>query len=113
MDDVATRASNQSGKKFATREANLSVLQTLYCQAQCTLDLIVSDCNTCLRDAISKFASCCDGNMGARTLFPSCNIMYELYPFYNVSATAHRRHQSFLLLLLLRAVQAVQRFDEL
>ncbi|GMP75331.1 hypothetical protein CsSME_00032464 [Camellia sinensis var. sinensis] len=88
MDDIATGASNQSGKKFATREANLSVLQTLYSQAQCTPDLTVPDCNTCLRDAFSNFPACCDGNMGAWLPFPSCNIRYELYPFYNVSATA-------------------------
>ncbi|KAL7213404.1 hypothetical protein ACSBR2_016011 [Camellia fascicularis] len=89
MDDIATRASNgESGKKFASREANFSVRQTLYSLAQCTPDLTVSDCNTCLRDAISNISICCDGSEGARVLFPSCNIRYELYPFYYFATTA-------------------------
>ncbi|KAL7213440.1 hypothetical protein ACSBR2_016046 [Camellia fascicularis] len=79
MDDVATRASNsESGKKFASREANFSVLQTLYSLAQCTPDLTT----------ISNISICCDGNKGARILFPSCNIKYELYPFYDFATTA-------------------------
>ncbi|KAI7999677.1 Cysteine-rich receptor-like protein kinase 25 [Camellia lanceoleosa] len=89
MDDIATRASNGgSGKKFATREANFSSLQKLYGLAQCTPDLTVPECNKCLRNGISNFPSCCDGNLGARVLFPSCNVRYESYPFYNVTATA-------------------------
>ncbi|KAL7244051.1 hypothetical protein ACSBR1_016305 [Camellia fascicularis] len=87
MDDVATRASNGvSGKKFATREADFSALQTLYGLAQCTPDLTTSDCNTCLRDAISSFPDCCDGRRGGRVLFPSCNVRYETYPFYATPA---------------------------
>ncbi|CAL5408502.1 unnamed protein product [Camellia sinensis] len=89
MDDIAIRASNGgSAKKFATSQANYSSLQTLYGLAQCTPDLTDLDCNKCLRDSISNFPSCCDGNQGARVLFPSCNVRYELYPFYNVTATA-------------------------
>ncbi|CAL5344685.1 unnamed protein product [Camellia sinensis] len=89
MDDIAIQASNGgSVKKFATSRANFSSLQTLYGLAQCTPDLTVSDCNTCLRNGISNFPNCCDGNQGARILFPSCNVRYEFYPFYNVSATA-------------------------
>ncbi|KAL7213420.1 hypothetical protein ACSBR2_016026 [Camellia fascicularis] len=79
MDHVATRASNsESGKKFASREANFSVLQTLYSLAQCTPNLTT----------ISNISICCDGNKGARILFPSCNIRYELYPFYDFATTA-------------------------
>ncbi|KAL7213352.1 hypothetical protein ACSBR2_015966 [Camellia fascicularis] len=89
MDGIATQASNGgSVKKFATSQANFSSLQTLYGLGQCTPDLTVSDCNTCFRNGISNFPSCCDGNQGARVLFPSCNVRYEFYPFYNVTATA-------------------------
>ncbi|KAI8007117.1 Cysteine-rich receptor-like protein kinase 25 [Camellia lanceoleosa] len=89
MDAIATRASNGgSAKKFATSQANFSSLQTLYGLAQCTPDLNGMDCNKCLRDGISNFPSCCDGNLGARVVFPSCNVRYEFYPFYNITATA-------------------------
>ncbi|CAL5410564.1 unnamed protein product [Camellia sinensis] len=88
MDDIVTRASNdQSGEKFATRESNFSSFQTVYALAQCTPDLTVLNYKTCLGDAISTLPSCCDGSMGARILFPSCNVRYEFYPFYNIVAT--------------------------
>ncbi|RHN51957.1 putative protein kinase RLK-Pelle-DLSV family [Medicago truncatula] len=69
-------------KKFATKEAKISESQTLYCLAQCTPDLSPGDCRTCLNSAIEELPSCCDGKVGARVVFPSCNIRYELYPFY-------------------------------
>ncbi|KAK7314923.1 hypothetical protein VNO77_33453 [Canavalia gladiata] len=71
-------------KKFATREANMSGFQTLYCLAQCTPDLSLQDCRTCLNDVIGNIPKCCGGRVGARVLYPSCNIRYELYPFYTI-----------------------------
>ncbi|XP_058197640.1 cysteine-rich receptor-like protein kinase 10 isoform X6 [Rhododendron vialii] len=89
MDDIANRASSDdSGKKFATGQANYSPLQTVYGLAQCTPDISDSDCNTCLRNCISTFPSCCDANQGARVLYPSCYVRYETYPFYNASVGA-------------------------
>ncbi|KAF7121194.1 hypothetical protein RHSIM_Rhsim13G0159900 [Rhododendron simsii] len=89
MDDLSARASShESGRKFATGELNYSALQPLYGLAQCTPDLSVSDCNTCLRTCISIFPSCCGANIGARVLFPSCYVNYEVYPFYNASVGA-------------------------
>ncbi|GMP75214.1 hypothetical protein CsSME_00032386 [Camellia sinensis var. sinensis] len=89
MNDIATRASNGvSGKKFATSEANFTSLQKVYGLAQCTPDLNAMECNKCLREGISNFPSCCDGKQGGRILFPSCNVRYELYRFYNAAGTA-------------------------
>ncbi|XAR65597.1 hypothetical protein NMG60_11009764 [Bertholletia excelsa] len=89
LNDVVKRASKGcSGKKFATRETNFSALQELYALAQCTPDIATSDCDVCLRDAVASFPSCCDGSRGGRVLFPSCNVRFELYPFYNVTAAA-------------------------
>ncbi|KAH7837399.1 hypothetical protein Vadar_013398 [Vaccinium darrowii] len=86
MDDIANRASSDdSGKKFATREVNYSLLQPMYGLAQCTPDLSDSQCYTCLRNCISEFPSCCNAKQGGRVLFHSCNVRYEMYPFYNVS----------------------------
>ncbi|KAL2538904.1 Cysteine-rich receptor-like protein kinase 25 [Forsythia ovata] len=89
MKEIAIEAAdNQSDKKFATKKVNSSTFQTLYTLAQCTPDLTSIDCNSCLRASISNLASCCDNKQGARVLFPSCIIRYELYPFYN-STLAH------------------------
>ncbi|KAK7364263.1 hypothetical protein VNO80_12792 [Phaseolus coccineus] len=68
--------------KFAIREANISNFQSLYCLAQCTPDLSPSDCRRCLSGAIGDLPWCCQGKIGGRVLYPSCNVRYELYPFY-------------------------------
>ncbi|GFZ06299.1 protein kinase family protein [Actinidia rufa] len=89
MNDVATHAANnESGKKFATKEANFTALEVLYSLAQCTPDLSNAGCNTCLRDAISILPSCCGGKRGGRVLFPSCNVRYETFPFYKITRAA-------------------------
>ncbi|KAL3739459.1 hypothetical protein ACJRO7_020820 [Eucalyptus globulus] len=86
MDDVTARASvGKSGKKVAVMEANFTSLQKLYTLAQCTPDLIVSECNTCLRAAIAGLPQ---GKQGGRMFTPSCSMRFEMYPFYNASAIA-------------------------
>ncbi|KAE9461725.1 hypothetical protein C3L33_06374, partial [Rhododendron williamsianum] len=86
MADVADRASSDDsgkGKKFATAQANYSALQSVYGLAQCTPDLSDSDCNGCLLNGMSKLPD--DAKQGARVLFPSCYVWYEVYPFFNAS----------------------------
>ncbi|XP_052203604.1 cysteine-rich receptor-like protein kinase 10 isoform X5 [Diospyros lotus] len=86
MGDIANQAArNQSGRKFATKEANFSGDQKLYTLAQCTADLSISACNSCLADANSRLPACCEGKQGGRVLKSSCNVRYEIYPFYYLS----------------------------
>ncbi|KAI8525195.1 hypothetical protein RHMOL_Rhmol13G0210200 [Rhododendron molle] len=86
MDDIANRtSSDDSSKKFATAQVNYSSLVTLYGLAQCTPDISGFDCNTCLWACISTLPSCCDASQGAIVRFPSCNVRYETYPFYDAS----------------------------
>ncbi|XLU32500.1 hypothetical protein S245_068566 [Arachis hypogaea] len=73
-------------KKYATRQANISGFQNLYCMAQCTDNLTPRDCASCLTEAITELTPCCGGKQGGRVLFPSCFVRYELYPFYNALA---------------------------
>ncbi|XP_052290615.1 cysteine-rich receptor-like protein kinase 10 isoform X2 [Citrus sinensis] len=87
MSQVVNQAVNNS-RKFATRTANFTALQTLYSLAQCTPDLSSSDCNVCLQAAIAELPNCCSGKTGAQVLIPSCIVRYEFYPFYNLSATS-------------------------
>ncbi|XLR45146.1 hypothetical protein S83_029806 [Arachis hypogaea] len=75
-------------KKYATRQANISGFQNLYCMAQCTDNLTPRDCASCLTEAITKLTPCCGGKQGGRVLFPSCFVRYELYPFYSSNALA-------------------------
>ncbi|KAG4925423.1 hypothetical protein JHK87_050963 [Glycine soja] len=83
---TAEEAAN-SGNRYSTKQANLSEFQTLYCLAQCTLDLSPQHCRDCLGSAVSDIPYCCDGKQGGRVLFPSCNIRYALYPFYRNHVT--------------------------
>ncbi|GLT31291.1 hypothetical protein SLA2020_060380 [Shorea laevis] len=72
--------------KFATGTAAVSALQIIYALVQCTLDLSQPQCNICLSDAIGQVPDCCDGWQGVRIFGPSCNLRFEIYPFYNVTA---------------------------
>jgi hypothetical protein len=84
MNAAAVEAVNGGGdKKFGTKVANFSSFQTLYTLAQCTPDLSNSGCEKCLKIATNQLPSCCSGKQGGRVLIPSCNIRYELYPFYH------------------------------
>ncbi|PHT82774.1 hypothetical protein T459_11217 [Capsicum annuum] len=84
--NVNGNGSNRSLKIFATKEANYTAFQRVYTFAQCIPDVSVSSCENCLRTAIGNLPS--DGRRGSRVLLPSCNVRYELYPFYNVTASA-------------------------
>ncbi|XP_047316258.1 cysteine-rich receptor-like protein kinase 25 isoform X2 [Impatiens glandulifera] len=89
MPELATRAASGSGsvgKKFAVAQRNYSVVQTLYAMGQCTPDISIAECTTCLQDAISSIPNCCQGSSGVRILLPSCNIRYEKFLFYNDTA---------------------------
>ncbi|XP_073129039.1 cysteine-rich receptor-like protein kinase 8 isoform X2 [Henckelia pumila] len=58
-------------------------VDTLFSLVQCTPDLSMEDCSGCLSFAVSVNSQICDGKIGCRILFPSCNIRYEIVPFYN------------------------------
>ncbi|XP_027364924.1 cysteine-rich receptor-like protein kinase 25 [Abrus precatorius] len=86
-DDAAN--SPTGAKKFATREANISIFQNLYCLAQCTQDLSHQQCRGCLNSLInSDLPRCCAGTQGGRVLYPNCIIRFEIYPFYRSLAFA-------------------------
>ncbi|XP_028767806.1 cysteine-rich receptor-like protein kinase 10 isoform X1 [Neltuma alba] len=86
MNVVAKEAAygGSGSKKYATREQNYSSFQTLYTMAQCTPDISRDDCYNCLRRTIGEYPNCCFGRLGAIARAYSCNVRYELYPFYGV-----------------------------
>ncbi|KAH9779113.1 cysteine-rich receptor-like protein kinase 10 [Citrus sinensis] len=87
MNQVITQAVNNP-KRFEIRKTNYSAFQTVYSLVQCTPDLSSRDCEVCLRGALGQLPRCCSGRQGGRVLYPSCNLRYESYPFYNESAIA-------------------------
>ncbi|XP_042478345.1 cysteine-rich receptor-like protein kinase 25 [Macadamia integrifolia] len=96
----ATTAAASDSKRFATQEATFTQFQNLYCLAQCSPDLSGNDCNSCLVGAIADLPNCSSGKQGGRVLNPSCNIRYELYLFYQVTALASSPSPALLPLTL-------------
>ncbi|KAI9112402.1 hypothetical protein K1719_016599 [Acacia pycnantha] len=57
--------------------------ETLYSLAQCTPDLRLQDCRSCLSGVIRNIPLCSDKKIGGRAVNPSCNIRYELFSFFD------------------------------
>ncbi|KAK6932383.1 Gnk2-homologous domain [Dillenia turbinata] len=84
MNRIKGEAARGTDKKFATKEAKFTDSDTLYTLAQCTPDLSTDDCNSCLLTCINALDN---GRQGATTMLTSCNVRFEIYPFYNSTAT--------------------------
>ncbi|KAJ8761754.1 hypothetical protein K2173_004564 [Erythroxylum novogranatense] len=74
-------AAPSGSKRFAVTR-NSTEFGNLYTLVQCTPDLSGGDCTRCLQSAIGKIPI---GKRGGRVLTPSCNLRFDLYPFYNQS----------------------------
>ncbi|KAF7840690.1 cysteine-rich receptor-kinase-like protein [Senna tora] len=84
MRQVAEEAANSGGgKKFATKEANVSAFQNVYSLVQCTPDLTALDCDKCLKAVIAYLPDCCYAKRAVKIFTPSCSVWYDLSPFYN------------------------------
>ncbi|KAF7840692.1 cysteine-rich receptor-like protein kinase 25 [Senna tora] len=82
---VADDAANSGGgKKFATKEANLSDFSILYALAQCMPDLLGVDCSKCLEAVIGYLTDCCYAKRGVKIFTTGCFIRYDLSPFYQL-----------------------------
>ncbi|XP_074267408.1 cysteine-rich receptor-like protein kinase 15 [Silene latifolia] len=68
---------------FATAKYKWASNQTVYSYAQCTPDLNVTECSSCLDTALTDMMKCCSKYMGAKILQPSCQIRFESAPFLN------------------------------
>ncbi|XP_057953055.1 cysteine-rich repeat secretory protein 38-like [Malania oleifera] len=72
----------QSEKLYYANEEKLcNEFLTLYGLVQCTRDLSSEDCLKCLDDAIRDLPIYSAGKQGGRTIYGSCNVRYEIYPF--------------------------------
>jgi hypothetical protein len=83
-----TVANSQSNKRFATAVDKFTNSLTLYSLVQCIPELTVSACLMVLENAIANLPICCNGKQGGKVLLPSANVRYELYPFFNYTASS-------------------------
>ncbi|XP_077252582.1 cysteine-rich receptor-like protein kinase 15 [Tasmannia lanceolata] len=86
MERLRSQAGSASSpRKFATGQVNASDLQTIYGLVQCAQDLSGNECIECLQRVVSEIPRCCDGKKGGRVFGPSCNLRYEIDPFFESS----------------------------
>ncbi|RWR88264.1 putative receptor-like protein kinase isoform X1 [Cinnamomum micranthum f. kanehirae] len=86
LSNLSNRAANDpSLGMFATEKTKFMGSQDVYGLVQCTRDLSMNDCSSCLEGALRYLMGCCSSYIGARVLTTSCNLRFELYYFYTDS----------------------------
>ncbi|KAK4258895.1 hypothetical protein QN277_005292 [Acacia crassicarpa] len=80
LNDAVVEAT-KSAKKFATKEANLTSVGSLYTLVQCTPDLSPQFCRKCLYGLIKLIPTIHTGYSG-RIQNPSCNLRFDGERFY-------------------------------
>ncbi|KHN31563.1 Cysteine-rich receptor-like protein kinase 8 [Glycine soja] len=85
LSDTIVKLAKDAGDatdKYVTKSLKLTDSQTLYTLVQCTQDLSSKGCQNCLKDINEKIPWFRLGSVGGRVLYPSCNLRFELFPFY-------------------------------
>lgn len=77
-------AMGDSLRKYGTGQVNLTDTESIYAQVQCTPDLSLLQCNTCIDAAIALLPEKdSDLKVGGRIAGPNCDLRYEPYSFYS------------------------------
>ncbi|XP_027089578.2 antimicrobial ginkbilobin-2-like protein [Coffea arabica] len=79
LSDEASASTNLFAKGITEIEGLL--LLYVYGLVQCPLDLTPANCSTCIKGRIDDLSDLFDGK-GAQFLSATCNVRYELYPFF-------------------------------
>ncbi|XP_031284819.1 cysteine-rich receptor-like protein kinase 25 [Pistacia vera] len=85
MNSLAHEAVSSSNF-FAAEDVNFTTVTRLYGLVQCTPDIVSSECCSCLAACVSEIRKYCNGKEGGRISKPSCNIRFEIYPFYSMAS---------------------------
>ncbi|GKV17758.1 hypothetical protein SLEP1_g28220 [Rubroshorea leprosula] len=81
LNDLTSRAASGGPfRKFAA--GSTESFPRIYALEQCTPDLSLLDCSFCLATAIERIETSCYGRTGCRVVQPSCNVRYEINPFF-------------------------------
>ena len=86
LDNLRNRTSSgNSTHKFAFQSVTLPNFQKIYALLKCTPDLSWADCKYCLSQVQNFIPKCCYGKQGGQFVTPSCDLRFEVYPFFNLS----------------------------
>ncbi|KAG2331513.1 hypothetical protein Bca52824_002693 [Brassica carinata] len=72
-----------AGRHYAANTTPLSGSEKIYALMQCIPEISSVDCNTCLRQNVGYFQSCCSRKVGGSIRKPVCFFRFDLYPFRN------------------------------
>ncbi|KAK3184321.1 hypothetical protein Dsin_031607 [Dipteronia sinensis] len=82
---LSTNAAS-STSKFSVGQTNFSDFQNINAMVQCTRNLAGYICSNCLQDNILSIPRRCNGKQGGRVFSLSCNLRFEIYPFFLLSS---------------------------
>ncbi|XP_024951312.1 cysteine-rich receptor-like protein kinase 44 isoform X2 [Citrus sinensis] len=81
----STVATNPIFMYYNVNNATEPVLLNRQLGNLCTRDLAENSCFSCLQDIIRLIPQCCNGKQGGRVISMSCNLRFEIYPFFSLS----------------------------
>ncbi|CAN6452117.1 unnamed protein product [Victoria cruziana] len=83
----STVTGSASGSRFATGDIVFQGSQKIYGMAQCTRDITMSNCTSCLANIVTEVPTCCSGRNGGIVYTVNCGLRYEVFPFILQSGT--------------------------
>ncbi|TKY45893.1 Cysteine-rich receptor protein kinase 25 [Spatholobus suberectus] len=83
LNEMANKTGD-SAERYQIESLRLNANQTLYILAQCTTGISSDGCSGCLSDVINSIPWSRLGSVGGRVLYPSCNLRFELFRFYDL-----------------------------
>ncbi|KAH9302298.1 hypothetical protein KI387_013881, partial [Taxus chinensis] len=83
LSNLSDKAYNPANRLFAEGTAFYSTSKQVYGLVQCSRDLSIEDCRTCLSTAMEALKNCCSTIKGAQAMLGSCTARYDIEPFYD------------------------------
>ncbi|KAF9608750.1 hypothetical protein IFM89_010882 [Coptis chinensis] len=84
MNNISSTAATNS-LRFSTGVTDFMSAVSIYGLVQCTRDLSGTSCGSCLQRMINFNPRQCEGKQGCRVLSTSCNMRFEVRPFFQNS----------------------------
>ncbi|KAF3782343.1 Cysteine-rich repeat secretory protein 38 [Nymphaea thermarum] len=75
---TTTAAGNRSEMKYATGNVSVTAGQTIHAWVQCTRDISLNDCGTCLANLTSRIEMCCNEKTDVFISSGTCIIRYQV-----------------------------------
>ncbi|ESW29176.2 hypothetical protein PHAVU_002G049400 [Phaseolus vulgaris] len=87
MNNLSSEAAfNLVRNMFAAGEIEYPGKKTIYGLVQCTRDMSLEGCSSCLSSAFTEITTCCSHREGGIILSRTCNIRFQLSQFFNASS---------------------------